>query len=181
MPGIYLQAFDEVFSLFFSAMEKNHIMLMIDIVKLPLQFLICYLFICVWNLDLLGCALAFNLSFVVKFIALRYLVSILSRNDPAIREGLFIRINHETFEDFYSFMKLSTNGLFLCCLEWWVTEAMAIMSGLISVQAQAASVIINTFSLGSSYITLGFSLSMSAIIGSELGKNNIIGAKTVAK
>jgi len=35
MPGIVLQAFDEVFCLFFAAMEKNHIIMAIDVLKLP--------------------------------------------------------------------------------------------------------------------------------------------------
>ena len=68
----------------------------------------------------------------------------------------------------------------MTCMEWWVTEALSVLAGLISVKTQVACVIINSLSMILSYITLGFSLASSAMIGERLGQRRIAEAKEMA-
>lgn len=57
---------------------------------------------------------------------------------------------------------------------------MTLLGGYISVNAQAASVIVNTVQILMSYITLSFSCTISSMIGSALGEGNVKQAKTIA-
>lgn len=174
-----MQSYDEVICLYFSAMEKNHIMMWVDFLKLPLQLVLSVFFICYLEWDLVGCACAFNLAFVFKFLVIQKMTATVAIKDQSIRESFYLNIGWDTLVGFKSFVSLSTSGLFLSCLEWWVIEALSILSGLISVQAQAASVIINTLATTVYYIILGFSFALSAMIGSELGRGNVKSAKEI--
>mmetsp|Transcript_2014 Transcript_2014/g.3564 ORF Transcript_2014/g.3564 Transcript_2014/m.3564 type:complete len:197 (-) Transcript_2014:331-921(-) len=124
--------------------------------------------------------MAYNIAFVFKFAVLKVLVAQLSKDDRSIRESVFLRIDRETLKGYRLFFNLSMAGLFLACVEEWTNEAMSLLGGYIDVKAQAASIIVNSLSLTASYITLGFSFSLSAMIGSELGCGRVQHAKNIA-
>lgn len=155
-------------------------MLLIDLCRIPLHCALAYLLIVVMNLELFGCAMTVNLVYFIKFIVTFLVLDYYKKEDEALRESFYIRINRGTFKQFRSFISLASAGLLLSCLEWWISEAMTLLGGYISVNAQAASVIVNTVQIMMSYITLSFSCTISAMIGSELGDGNVKQAKTIA-
>lgn len=65
LPSIYMQAIEEVFTLYFTAIEKNYIMMITDSFRIPLHIFIGYLLIVKWKWDLFGCAMTTNLVFLV--------------------------------------------------------------------------------------------------------------------
>lgn len=180
LPGIYMQAIDEALALFFTALEKNYIMLIIDSFRIPLHLGLLYLFMVKFDLELLGCAMAVNLVYFFKFLMTKVIVDYYKKTLVDLRESFFIRIDSDTFDEYRAFLKLATAGLLLSCLEWWIGEAMTLMGGYIDVDSQAAQVIVNTIAMMMSYLTLSFSYTMSAMIGSALGEGNVKQAKNVA-
>ena len=180
IPGIWMQSFDEAFQLFFLALGKNDMMMLIDLCRIPLHCLLAYILIVRMQLELFGCAMTVNLVYFLKFIVTKLVLDYYKKTDVALRESMYIKIDRGTFKGFRSFINLASAGLLLSCLEWWINELMALLGGYISVNAQAASVIVNTIQMLMSYITLSFSCTISAMIGSALGDGNVKQAKTIA-
>lgn len=135
LPGIYMQSFDEAFQLFFLAMGKNFMMLLIDLCRIPLHCLIAYFLIVKMDLELFGCAMTVNLVYFLKFLVTKLVIDYYKKDDIALREAFYIRIDRSTFKNFRSFLKLASAGLLLSCLEWWISEAMTLLGGYISVNA----------------------------------------------
>jgi Na+-driven multidrug efflux pump len=154
-------------------MGKNCMMLMIDLCRIPLHCFLAYIFIIKMDLELLGCALTVNLVYFLKFVVTKLVIDYYKKHDVALKESFYIRIDRTTLKGFRAFVKLASAGLLLSCLEWWISEAMTLLGGYISVNAQAASVIVNTIQMMMSYITLSFSYTMSSMIGSYLGEGNV--------
>ena len=155
-------------------------MLIIDSFRIPLHLGLLYLFMVKLDLELLGCAMAVNLVYFFKFLMTKVVVDYYKKTLVDLRESFFVRIDSETFDEYRAFLKLATAGLLLSCLEWWIGEAMTLMGGYIDVESQAAQVIVNTIAMMMSYLTLSFSYTMSAMIGSALGEGNVKQAKNVA-
>jgi Na+-driven multidrug efflux pump len=84
-------------------------------------------------MDILGCALAYNLSFLLKFCMLYITLLIVRKRDKVIRESFFLKINSETLHGFKKFVAFASTGLYMSCLEWWITEIFTIIAVLLSV------------------------------------------------
>jgi len=175
-----MQCLDEILYLYFTALEKTTMLLIMDLGKIPLHLLICHLFIAKWQMGIFGVALAMNLVYFVKLIVIKLVVDIQKRHEPVLKESLFISFGRETRAGFKDFLKLASAGLILACVEWWISEALTILAGYLGVEALAAAVIVNTLSMLLSHLTMGFSFTLSAMIGSALGKGEIKKAKQIA-
>ena len=62
-------------------------------------------------------------------------------NKPSIRKN-FTKPDSRMFSDLYLYFKIAIPGACILCFEWWVFELLAIFSGLMSIEALAAEVII---------------------------------------
>lgn len=69
----------------------------------------------------------------------------------------------------------------MLCFEWWCFELLAIFSGLISVEALAAEVVVVNFVTFIFMIPLGISYAASAVTGFFLGEGNIDAAKKFSR
>ena len=135
LPGIYMQAIDEALTLFFTALEKNYIMLIIDSFRIPAHLILLYVFVVKLDLEIFGCAMAVNVVFFIKFITTKLVVQYYQKTHEDLREAFFVRFNEDTFKDYKAFFKLASAGLLLSCLEWWIGEAMTLMGGYIDVDS----------------------------------------------
>jgi multidrug resistance protein, MATE family len=135
LPGIYMQAIDEALALFFTALEKNYIMLIIDSFRIPMHLALLYIFVVKLDWEIFGCAMAVNLVYFMKFVMTKFVVDYYKKTMVDLRESFFFRIDEETFKEYRAFLKLATAGLLLSCLEWWIGEAMTLMGGYIDVDS----------------------------------------------
>jgi Na+-driven multidrug efflux pump len=79
-------------------------MMFIDVGRIPLHILIGYYLIVEYKMDLFGCALTTNLVYLIKFIVAFAIIHLFKKNNQDLREGFFIKINHETTRNFKRFL-----------------------------------------------------------------------------
>lgn len=77
-------------------------------------------------------------------------------------------------------MKVGVGGALMLCFEWWAFELLAIFSGLLSVEALAAEVVVINIVTFIFMIPLGISYAASALTGYFVGRNDIARAKKYA-
>ena len=65
----------------------------------------------------------------------------------------------------------------MLCFEWWAFELLALLSGLISVEAQAAEIVVINMASFFFMVPLGTSYAASALTGFFLGEAKIDQAK----
>lgn len=79
------------------------------------------------------------------------------------------------------YMELGIPGALMLCFEWWLFEILAILAGLISVEALAAEVIIVTIVSFTFMIPLGCSFAASAFTGFFCASGKPLVAKRYAR
>lgn len=83
LPGIYLQCLFDGISIFYTAMEKSYIPMLVQIVCIPLHALWCYLLIYVCRFDIYGCAMAVNVTYSLCLVAIKLVIN--ASNDQTVR------------------------------------------------------------------------------------------------
>ena len=79
------------------------------------------------------------------------------------------------------YLKIGIPGACMLCFEWWVFELLAIFSGLMSVEALAAEVIIVNIVTLVFMVPLGTAYAASAFTGYFLGQGKIDKAKKYSR
>jgi multidrug resistance protein, MATE family len=69
----------------------------------------------------------------------------------------------------------------MLCAEWWAFEIFNIFSGYLSVDIQAAQVILWNFLLLTYQVAKGFSEGICALVGSSIGANKVELGKRIKK
>ena len=164
LPGIYFDCIFESISLYFTAMEKSFIPMQIQMVMVPSHYLLNYLLMYKFDFGLRGVALATNIT------CLLCLVIIVVRMTFE-KDMIFTLTNcRDILFDIKSFIRLAFAGLLLSCFEEWINNALSLFAGTIGVKEQAAFYVSYNIGLIMFFIPQSFSLSISALIGSALGK-----------
>jgi len=78
----------------------------------------------------------------------------------------------EMFNDIGSYLKVGISGMLMLCFEWWAFELLAIFSGLLSVEALAAEVVVINLVTFIFMVPLGISYSASALTGYFIAKRD---------
>ena len=154
---------------------------MIDLTQIPL---ICQLigisihislsFLFVWQLDLgiAGTGYASSISNLSVYLSLLVYTSMVSEISEAVQLP-----NARTFQGIYEYLSLGIPSAMMLCLEWWAFEAMAVMSGYVGVNEQAAMIILLNIVGLMFFLSLGLQQAASSNIGHEIGRQNIEKAK----
>lgn len=129
-PGIYMQCLFAGISIFFTAMEKSYLPMLVQVVCIPFHAIWCYLFIYVLHFDVNGCAIAVNITYSLCFLGVRAIIT--NSTDPTVKD-CWVEFNLDTFSYIRLFLRLAVSGLLLTCLEVWCSEGIQIMSGLLGV------------------------------------------------
>ena len=75
------------------------------------------------------------------------------------------------------YLRISLPSTLIICSEWWAFEVLTVISGLISIEAQAVQTIVTSGCAILFEIPLGFQEATCAIIGNCIGANNVTLAK----
>jgi len=86
-----------------------------------------------------------------------------------------------SFKNICDYLKIGIPGACMLCFEWWCFELLAIFSGLISVEALAAEVIVVNLVTLIFMVPLGTGYAASAFTGYFLGQGKIDKAKKYSR
>jgi len=75
------------------------------------------------------------------------------------------------------YLKLAIPSTLMICLDWWVWELMILLAGMIGVVEQAACIVIMHVVVLAAMVAFGLEQSCCALIGQEIGKNDVVNAK----
>ena len=87
----------------------------------------------------------------------------------------------EMFKEIGTYLRIGIPGACMICFEWWVFELLAIFSGLMSVEALAAEVVIVNVVSFVFMIPLGTAYAASALTGVFIGEGKIDQAKKYSR
>ena len=123
-----------------------------------------------------GAALATNITYIANMV----ICDIWCYSNPSIRKT-YTKPDMRMFNDIGTYLKISIPGACMLCFEWWVFELLAIFSGLMSVEALAAEVVIVNIVGFIFMMPLGTSYAASALTGVFLGEMKIEQAKKYSR
>lgn len=161
---------------FLSAQFQITIPMYIQLVTTILHLFWCWLFVIHFNWRETGAALATNITYICNMI----LIDIWCYSNSAV-EKTWIKPDRRAFSNICGYLKIGIPGACMLCFEWWCFELLAIFSGLISVEALAAEVVIVNIVTFIFMIPLGTSYSASAFTGIFLGEMKIDQAKKYSR
>jgi MATE family multidrug resistance protein len=119
-----------------------------------------------------GAALATNLTYFLNLV----ICELLMLRNAKIR--LTYRLpNKSMFKNIWHYLSIGVPGAMMLCFEWWAFELLALLSGLISVEAQAAEIVVINMASFFFMVPLGTSYAASALTGFFLGEGKINQAK----
>lgn len=131
--------------------------------------LIVHIFLCwllIWHFPLgaVGAAVATNITYIANMVI----------TDIWCYRNLdtWAMPTREMFSDICSYLKVGISGMLMLCFEWWAFELLAIFSGLLSVEALAAEVVVINLVTFIFMVPLGISYSASALTGYFIGKRD---------
>lgn len=162
---------------FLSAQFEIWIPLYIQFATLILHFIWCYLFVSVWDGREVGAALATNITYISNMIAIDIICSrkeSLKQTHQGLPDG-------RAFKNICEYLAIGIPGACMLCFEWWCFELLAIFSGLMSVEALAAEVIVVNIVTLIFMVPLGTGYAASAFTGFYLGKQKIDQAKKYSR
>lgn len=143
--------------------------LYIQLGTLILHFLWSYLFIVVFDWREVGAALATNITYILNNI----LIDIYCSTSKNMQRTHKMWPDKRSFENLCTYLAIGIPGACMLCFEWWVFELLAVFSGLMSVEALAAEVIIVNMVSLIFMVPLGTGYAASAFTGYFLGQRKI--------
>jgi MATE family multidrug resistance protein len=124
----------------------------------------------------IGAAMATNVTYTLNLVLLEIIVYKKTAFDKT-RAGF---PDKRAWRNIWEYLKIGIPGACMVCFEWWCFELLAIFSGLISVEALAAEVIIVNMVSFIFMFPLGTAYAASAFTGVFLGRQKIDQAKKYA-
>ena len=149
---------------FLSAQFITTIPLVAQCVTLVFHFFWCWLFITHLGWREAGAALATNITYIGNMV----ICGIWCYSNAEIRKTYTLP-DKDMFKKIGTYLSIGIPGACMICFEWWVFELLAIFSGLMSVEALAAEVVIVNVVGFVFMIPLGTAYAASALVGVFLG------------
>ncbi len=144
---------------------------------LVLHLLWCYLFITVLDGREVGAAMATNITYILNMV----LIDIYCFYSKPIRRTHGGWPDSSSFKHIGTYLAIGIPGACMLCFEWWCFELLAIFSGLMSVEALAAEVVVVSLVTLIFMVPLGTGYAASAFTGYFLGQRKIDKAKKYSR
>ncbi|CDW76610.1 transparent testa 12 protein [Stylonychia lemnae] len=130
-----------------------------------LHIFLCQILIVKMGLPYYYTSYSTSLQFIANFVIIHVLIKL----DSQYKESWFFG-GMETFQNFAQYSKLAIPSALIFCMEYLGFEVLCIISGYISVAANAAQVITLTSNLMFYMIPTGFSMASTTIVGQLIGQ-----------
>ena len=169
IPGVWAQSMFDATRRFLSAQFETTIPLYVQLFTLILHFFWCWLFVTKMDGREVGAAMATNITYILNFIIIECVCCF----KPSLK-GTYQGIpDRRALRNMCEYLKIGIPGACMLCFEWWCFELLAIFSGLMSVEALAAEVIIVNLVALIFMVPLGTAYAASAFTGVFLGRGKI--------
>jgi len=124
----------------------------------------------IWHFNLreTGAAVATNVTYILNMVVTDILCC--TKADVA---RSYAMPTMEVFNNVKDYLKVGISGALMLCFEWWAFELLAIFSGLLSVEALAAEVVVINIVTFIFMIPLGISYAASALTGYFIGRKRM--------
>jgi MATE family multidrug resistance protein len=116
-----------------------------------------------------GAAMATNITYILNMLAVEAVVYF----KPSLQHTRAGWPDRRSWSNIGEYLKIGIPGACMLCFEWWCFELLAIFSGLMSVEALAAEVIIVNLVALIFMVPLGTAYAASAFTGVFLGRMKI--------
>lgn len=162
---------------YLNIIEKSHINLIFLLITLILHPLWCYIFINVLNLGIEGAALTLSVSQIINVIfGCIYIYFV----NP-LPESIFMYCK-QSFNGWWSFLKISIPSAFILCAEWWAWEVLAIIASTLPKKEEfTINIFATNIALNCEVIPIGFGITLTIVVGREFGKGKIKTAENYFK
>ena len=97
----------------------------------------CYLFVHIWKMDIVGLAIAMNISTFTMLL----IITVNSYFIGSIKDALSLP-SADSFKGWGQYLSLSIPATLMYCAEFWAFEIITILAGILGVEYQAANTII---------------------------------------
>ena len=142
-----------------------------------MHFFWCWLFVTKFGWKEVGAAMATNITYCLNFV----IIELTCCMKESLRKTYQGKPDARAFRNIGEYLKIGIPGACMLCFEWWCFELLAIFSGLMSVEALAAEVIIVNLVSLIFMVPLGTAYAASAFTGVFLGRQKINQAKKYAR
>jgi len=128
----------------------------------------CWLLIWHFEMRETGAAIATNITYLLNMI----ITDTWCMSKASISKT-YCRPSMDMFNEVGAYLKVGISGALMLCFEWWAFELLAIFSGLLSVEALAAEVVVINIVTFIFMIPLGISYAASALTGYFIGRKKM--------
>jgi multidrug resistance protein, MATE family len=127
-----------------------------------------YLLVIVFDLRILGAAIATAITYTSNFLILYFINSL---NPNIIFPHKFFILDKEAFKKVPMFLKFGVPAAIMCMMEWWAYEVISIYAGWLGVNELAATIIISQIFIIMFMNSLGITFAATSLVGNSLGSN----------
>ncbi|XVE55017.1 hypothetical protein DITRI_Ditri03aG0127200 [Diplodiscus trichospermus] len=174
IPGLFATAILQALVRFFQTQSLILPMLFSSLAALCFHVPLCWTLVFKSGLGIVGAALSISLSYWLNVVFLGFYMKYSSKCYKT-RAVLSKEIVHHT----RVFFRFAIPSAAMVCLEWWASEILIFMSGLLPNPKLEASVLSICFSITSLhyFVPYGFGATVSTRVANELGAGNPKAAK----
>jgi len=167
LPAMLINSLGDSIDLFLIGMGFNNVVLFLQSFVIPIHLFCCWFFIWHFKLDIMGAAIASNLTAFLTFIC--QLVYVSSKKEVSKAWYLPTR---RTVMNLGPYLQLAVPGILMLFLQNMNLEILVIMAGLFNdVNILAGQVILVAFGQMIIMIPYGLSLATVTTVGNSLGAN----------
>ncbi|CDW88276.1 na+-driven multidrug efflux pump [Stylonychia lemnae] len=167
IPGLIAFMYFDIARQFLVGYGKPLLSTYIQVITGILHIFLCHFLIVKMELPYYYTSYSTCLQFFANFVIIHFLIKL----DSQYNESWFLG-GMETFSNFCEYAKLAVPAALLFCMEFLGFEALCIVSGYISVTANAAQVITFTTNVMFYMIPTGLSMASTTIVGQLIGQKN---------
>jgi MATE family multidrug resistance protein len=132
-----------------------------------LHILWCYIFINVYDLDVLGAGIAINIT---RFLLLVFGTCYINICNPLPESN--IPLNGKCFENIWPFFKYSIGACLLLCARMWAWEVQAIIASYIGEDDFTLHIYLYTIATALYSVTFGIGVTTTIMVGEYITKSN---------
>ena len=169
IPAMFFHAQFDATRQYLNALNKASMVMVTMIITSALHFLWCYLFVFVWQWDIVGVSMATLISYFLNFAIIT--LYCMCQRDETVRKSFFF-FTKDSFRDLKQYLAVGIPSTTMLCMEWWSFEVLAIMAGYISVAATGAHIVVLNTHVVIIMVPLGSQVAAIVTVGQAMGEGN---------
>lgn len=167
LPALYLNMLFQAYWRFLGAQGIYNPVLLILFITTVIHIFSLYLFVIVFDCEIIGAAIAINISYTIGFVLL---VLYVHQYSNVVLSEKFFLADKQAYLEIKQFLKYGGPSCSMLIFEWWGFEFLNILAGWVGVEELAAFVIMLQILMMLFMSALGLSLSSVSLVGNSLGR-----------